>query len=283
MSTVNVSGITYTKPEVRLAQSGRTDVAEIAGRIAYDSFLNSEHEQIRNFDIDYDFNQEDVSESELLNSLAWVHHHHSVLEHINLSYLIKGTSRGTLIELTRHRIASYTVRSTRYTMSSIINAFVVSMIINIDTSDYNKAEDWFINSIKKLDLLVTVEDDYNEYEYLTIFGKLIYQYRHLGKEEFIKNSIAKSSLSILESDMTYDEMYNALESGKKKRNVGDIFKHIVTDNWKVDMIVTFNLRSLKNYFQLRNSGAAFFQIQWLSQEMMKVTPKKYLDLIVKSN
>ena len=38
------------------------------------------------------------------------------------------------------------------------------------------------------------------------------------------------------------------------------------------MVVTFNIRSLKNYFDLRDSGAAWFQIQWLAEEMKKVTP-----------
>jgi thymidylate synthase (FAD) len=78
-----------------------------------------------------------------------------------------------------------------------------------------------------------------------------------------------------------EALYNALESGKKKKNVGDAFKHIITDNVKVDMVVTFNLRSLKNYFTLRESGAAYFQIRWLAQEMMRATPSKYLDLIIK--
>ena len=45
---------------------------------------------------------------------------------------------------------------------------------------------------------------------------------------------------------TLKTLYAALEAGKKKRNVGDAFKHIVSDNWKVDMVITFNLRSLKN-------------------------------------
>jgi thymidylate synthase (FAD) len=72
-----------------------------------------------------------------------------------------------------------------------------------------------------------------------------------------------------------------LENGKKKRNVGDGFKHIVSDNWKVDMVVTFNIRSLKNYFDLRDSGAAWFQIQWLAEAMKEVTPIKYLKLIDK--
>ena len=63
-----------------------------------------------------------IDNSDLLYDLAHTYFHHSVLEHANLTFLIKGTSRGVLQELARHRIASYTVRSTRYTMSSIINA-----------------------------------------------------------------------------------------------------------------------------------------------------------------
>jgi thymidylate synthase (FAD) len=78
-----------------------------------------------------------------------------------------------------------------------------------------------------------------------------------------------------------EALFEALQAGKKKKNVGDAFKHIITDNVKVDMVVTFNLRSLKNYLTLRDSGAAYFQIRWLAQEMMRVTPSKYLDLIVK--
>jgi len=77
------------------------------------------------------------------------------------------------------------------------------------------------------------------------------------------------------------ELFEALEAGKRKRNVGDAFKHIVTDNWKVDMVVTFNLRSLKNYLTLRDSGAAYFGIRHLAQAIKDATPNKYLDLIIK--
>ena len=94
--------------------------------------------------------------------------------------------------------------------------------------------------------------------------------------------MAKSSLPLLDEYRGNSEaLLEALQNGKKKRNVGDAFKHIVTDNWKVDMVVTFNLRSLKNYFSLRDSGAAYFQIRWLAKAMKAATPKKYLKLIVK--
>ena len=49
------------------------------------------------------------------------------------------------------------------------------------------------------------------------------------------------------------------------------------------MVITFNIRSLKNYFDLRDSGAAWFQIQWLAQKMKEVTSMKYLKLIDKKH
>ena len=95
--------------------------------------------------------------------------------------------------------------------------------------------------------------------------------------------MTKKMTITLEENLIDELSSLALETGKKKRNVGDAFKHIISDNVKVDMVVTFNLRSLKNYFTLRDSGAAFFQIRWLAQEMIRVTPEKYLDLIIKGN
>jgi len=45
--------------------------------------------------------------------------HHSVLEHLNYSFVIKGISRLCLQELVRHRHASYSVKSTRYTLKEL--------------------------------------------------------------------------------------------------------------------------------------------------------------------
>lgn len=42
--------------------------------------------------------------------------HSSVLEHITFNFKIEGISRLCLQELVRHRIASYNVESTRYTL-----------------------------------------------------------------------------------------------------------------------------------------------------------------------
>jgi len=263
--------IEYQKPKVTLLQQSGLGVAEIAARTCYDSFENSENEAIKNAMSDMDIESINaIDDSNLLRNLAWVHHHHSIIEHATLSYLIQGTSRGVLQEHARHRIQAISVRSTRYTMSSVINAFVASQ------KDNNPYE-FFRDLILDMDIFVITNKDYLNIEIRAMYDKLAYQYKI--DSEFINYSIAKSSLVYIDEIDDASTLYQKLQDGKKKRNVGDAFKHIVTDNWKVDMVVTFHIRSLKNYFDLRDSGAAWFQIRWLAQEMKKVTPKKYLKLI----
>ncbi len=270
-------GIKYSKPKVVLLQDTGIGVSETAARTCYDSFCNSENkvvQEIENILPDEAMCQtlNDIEESQLLDDLAWTYFHHSILEHANLSYLIRGTSRGVLQEHARHRIQAISVRSTRYTMSSLINAFVASK--------HGGNKEFFIDKILEFDMFVTTDEAYNRLEIGTIYDKLYFQSQKI--EDFYAISVAKSSLPFVEElHGKPQELYEALQDGKKKRNVGDAFKHIITDNVKVDMVVTFNLRSLKNYLTLRDSGAAYFQIRWLAQEMMRVTPQKYLDLIIK--
>lgn len=271
----NMYGIDYTKPEVVLVQDTGIGVAESAARTCYDSFSASENEVIKNIqtqmpDADMCDEINNIEDSALLDDLAWTYFHHSILEHANLSFLIRGTSRAVLQEHARHRIQAISVRSTRYTMSSVINAYVAAL--------GNK--EFFIQKVLGFDMFVTSNEDYNRIEIGAMFDKLAYQQN--TQDDFYDISVAKSSLPLVEQFKNDSlKLFDSLQEGKKKRNVGDAFKHIISDNVKVDMVVTFNLRSLKNYFTLRDSGAAFFQIRWLAQEMMRVTPKKYLDLIIK--
>ncbi|HIP55323.1 MAG TPA: FAD-dependent thymidylate synthase [Sulfurimonas autotrophica] len=270
-------GIKYARPEVVLLQESGIGVAEMAARTCYDSFSHSENDVVKALestlpDAKMCESLNNIKESQLLDDLAWTYFHHSILEHANLSYLIRGTSRGVLQEHARHRIQAISVRSTRYTMSSLINAFVASK--------QGGDREFFIEKVLAFDMFVTADEAYNRIEIGGMYEKLDFQAKQV--EDFYTLAVTKSSLAFLEElQGKPQELYDALEAGKKKRNVGDAFKHIITDNVKVDMVVTFNLRSLKNYFTLRDSGAAYFQIRWLAQEMIKATPQKYLDLIIK--
>ena len=56
-----------------------------------------------------------------IHRVANVSKHSSTIEHLVYSFDIDGISRAVLQELARHRIASYTVKSTRYTLKELKN------------------------------------------------------------------------------------------------------------------------------------------------------------------
>ena len=54
-----------------------------------------------------------------INRVANVSKHASTIEHLYYSFDIDGISRAVLQELARHRVASYTVKSSRYTLQEL--------------------------------------------------------------------------------------------------------------------------------------------------------------------
>jgi len=280
MTNEAVNNISYQKPKVFLINESGIGVSEIAARTCYDSFHLSENKEVSDFKLFLDKDIKKLPEintiesSELLDTLSWTHFHHSILEHSTLSFYIQDTSRGVLQEHARHRIQAISVRSTRYTMSTLLNIFLASFAYNgINPKAF------FIEKVLKLDMLVTQDKDYNIIEISTMYDKLKYQFQ----EKDFSSIASKEAILIVNQreHLNQSEMLLLLNDCKKKRNVGDTVKHIVTDNWKVDLVVTFNIRSLKNYFDLRDSGAAYFQIRWLAELMKESTPIKYLKLIDK--
>lgn len=289
--TETVHGIEYSHPQVILLQDTGIGTSEYAARTCYDSFDQSENDWIKDLNKEITrgdslewskpylgFNQ--IEHSDLLDKLAWTHFHYSILEHANLTYLIKGTSRGVLQEHARHRIQGISVRSTRYTMQDVLHAFNASYDFGANNAKWH-----FKTLIHKLELFV-VKRTAEGMELDALYDKLCHQRARLGDNEFITLTMSKAAKEVYKNNDIKRHPKHLLADLQKcpsKRNVGDAFKWIVTDNWKVDMVVTFNLRSLKNYFQLRDSGAAYFQIQWLAKAMKEVTPAKYLNLIIKGN
>lgn len=160
-------------------------------------------------------------------------------------------------------------------MQSILNAFITS---------YGRQEER--NIFRRLVPNFSVfprESIWFVHECEYVFSKLKHQLQTLGYEEFLLLALSKDAKTNLSHQENLDVGYvfSTLENSKPKRNVGDAFKHIVTDNWYTDLVMTMNLRSLKNFFELRDSGAAYFLIKELAKQMKLATPDKYLNLIVK--
>lgn len=98
--------------KVKLLEHTKLSNAVIGARTCYDSFSKGGN---------YDIATDDITEADkgLLNTLINVKNHSSISEHILYIFNIKGISRLNLMELSRHRIASYSVKSSRYTLKSL--------------------------------------------------------------------------------------------------------------------------------------------------------------------
>ena len=57
-----------------------------------------------------------------INRVANVSKHASTIEHLSYNFDVDGVSRACLQELARHRVASYTVKSSRYTLQELKDA-----------------------------------------------------------------------------------------------------------------------------------------------------------------
>ena len=280
------NGIKYDEPNVFLLQNTGVGMIEFAGRTAYNSFCSDGCVS----DVKYlndvlhtgrpdgmVANQakkrvQSINKSELVEKLSRVYQHKSVLEHSILTYSVIGVSRGVLQELARHRIGvSLTVQSTRYTMHNVVNCFLASLKIK-------NGVDVFVKHMCKEDVLVT-NDEFEVRELQYIHDQLMSHLILIGIREFEKISLPKSVIEKYEECTTFEEAIKVLKDDKKKKNMGDSFKYIVSDNWKTDLVVTFNLRSLDHFLSLRDSGAAWFQIRTLAEKIKNATPDYLLEVI----
>jgi len=273
--------IEYYKPSVYLIKDNGISQSEIAARTCYDSFEDSDSELIRDFKTNKNvinkLKNEDISSSELLSKLSWTYFHHSILEHSVLTYYIKDMSRGVLQELARHRIASISVKSSRYTLSNILYAF--ALLSKQNNREYILEE--FNKYLLDFETLNIADSNLHRIETSSIYHKLEYHMKQSNEEAFFSTFLAKDNLKYWKETSRKNLDINVFISNKAKRNAGDKFKYIVTDNFRTEVMWTINLRSLKNFIELRDSNSAWFQIRWLAKGIIDATPTKYLNLIMK--
>lgn len=102
--------------QVKLLWHTPTAVAGMAGRICWNSFDKGEVKHPTKQSIDELY---DGLETEFLDRIANKYKHESVIEHIVYSFYIGDIPRFVLQELARHRMASLSVKSTRYTLKEL--------------------------------------------------------------------------------------------------------------------------------------------------------------------
>ncbi len=136
--------------KVRLIHHTPLSILSYSARISHES-------NIRPFDIPTDnLNKNDINLILKLIKLK----HFSPFEHIYYNLEIDGLSRAALQELVRHRIASYTVRSTRFTLKKLINHKIEDNIVKIN----KEIDEINIETLKKtMELIKRYPNDISKY------------------------------------------------------------------------------------------------------------------------
>jgi thymidylate synthase (FAD) len=95
-------------------------------------------------------------DKELIHRIGNKNKHKSTLEHLVYSFDIDGISRACLQELARHRIASYSVKSSRYTLKELKNALDFSKFLvqtpnetldHMNERQLDKIQDLLLNGV----------------------------------------------------------------------------------------------------------------------------------------
>lgn len=169
---------------------------------------------------------------ELLRSLG----HESPFEHASFTFGIEGVSRSLLAQITRHRIASYSVQSQRYVKE---DAF--EYVIPPEIEQMPKAKELFIKSMER------AQDDYDA----------------LAEALFEKHY-----KDFLDSGMDEKEAKKSAE----KKSIEDA-RFVLPNACATKMVVTMNARSLMNFFNHRCCNRAQWEIREVADMMLKEVKK----------
>ena len=130
--------------EVKLINNTPLEIADIAICKCYGNEPHSDLEKVK----------------ARINRVANVSKHASTIEHLSYSFDIDGVSRACLQEICRHRVSSYTVKSSRYTLQELKTAKdedIQNFCISI-SDDINSINGLQLMTIRKLLLLGMTND-----------------------------------------------------------------------------------------------------------------------------
>lgn len=157
--------------------------------------------------------------------------HESPVEHVTFTFAVEGVSRSLLAQLTRHRIASYSVQSQRY-----VDKENFTYVIPPEIERIPEAKALFIEAM---------ESDRETYRKL---NEILAQ-KH--KSDMI--------------ELGRDEK-NAERDSKKKAQ--EDARYVLSNACDTKIIMTMNVRSLYNFFELRCCERAQWEIRALAEKML---------------
>lgn len=159
--------------------------------------------------------------------------HESPIEHAFFTFGIEGVSRSLLAQITRHRMASFSVQSQRYVAEHSFGVVVPPEIAAIPEAieEFNKA----------------IAEDLEHYNKLTDILK------------------AKHKAEMLAGGMEE----KAADRAAEKKAIEDA-RYVLPNACETKMIMTMNARSLQNFFAHRCCNRAQWEIRDVADQMLEL-------------
>lgn len=159
--------------------------------------------------------------------------HESPMEHASFTFGIEGVSRSLLAQITRHRIASYSVQSQRY-----VHEKMFEYVLPPEIEAVPEAREEFLKAM---------EEDQRHYDKLTALLKEKHKAQFLaeGREE-------KEAARMAEKKAIEDARF------------------VLPNACATKMVCTFNTRSLMNFFAHRCCNRAQWEIRAVANEMLRL-------------
>lgn len=166
---------------------------------------------------------------EMLSDLG----HASPIEHASFTFGIEGVSRTLLAQITRHRIASFSVQSQRY--------------VRLDDFRYVVPPEIEAVPAAKQAFLESMQEDARRY--LDLVDKLEQSHTQRLMEEGLPEKQARAKAAKLANEDARFVLPNACET---------------------KLVMTMNARSLHNFFRLRCCRRAQWEIRALAEQMLRL-------------
>ncbi len=169
---------------------------------------------------------------EMLSELG----HESPIEHASFTFAVEGVSRSLLAQITRHRIASFSVRSQRY-----VSEKKFSYVTPPQIADCPEALALYE------DIMEREREAYNK------IASILYEKRAEALPE------------------NQQEDKSALAAQRKA--AAEDARYVLPNGCETQFVVTMNARSLKNFFRLRCCNRAQWEIRELARRMLEEVRK----------
>ncbi|MDR1260438.1 MAG: FAD-dependent thymidylate synthase [Oscillospiraceae bacterium] len=161
--------------------------------------------------------------------------HESPVEHVSFTFGIEGISRACMAQITRHRIASFSVQSQRYVV------FDCEFITPPEIEENEEAKEEFLQTIK------IIQKSYSKLSNI-LEKKHKDKFTAAGENEKKATELAQKS---------------AIEDAR----------YILPNACETKLLVTMNARELKHFFSLRCCNRAQWEIRQVAFQMLKLTIK----------